>query len=45
MAAVFVKSTGKLAWRSQSNRRHGHFGLKSAPRHRDFRPEMEGDSN
>jgi len=43
MAAVFAKSTGELVWQSQPNCRHGHFGLKSAPHHRDFRPVLEGD--
>jgi len=42
MVPVFAKSSGELAWQSQTNWRHGHFGLKSAPHHRDFRPEKEG---
>jgi len=44
MVPVFAKSSGELAWQSQTNWRHGHFGLKSAPHHRDFRPGKEGDS-
>jgi hypothetical protein len=39
---VAVRRPG--ARETQAARRHGHFGLKSAPQHRDFRPGLEGDS-
>jgi hypothetical protein len=30
-----------VAWMNQATRCHCHFGLKSAPQHRDFRPGKE----
>jgi hypothetical protein len=39
---VAVWSTAELAWVNQASWRHCHFGLKSAPHHRDFRPGKEG---
>jgi hypothetical protein len=33
--------TAEVAWVNQATWHHGHFGLKSAPRHRDFRPARE----
>jgi hypothetical protein len=38
----FNVPTVELAWINQASRRHCHFGLKSAPQHRDFRPGKEG---
>jgi hypothetical protein len=32
----------ELAWGTQTNWRHDHFGLKSALRRRDFRPGKDG---
>jgi len=32
------------AHETQAAWRHGHFGLKSAPQHRDFRPGKVGDN-
>jgi hypothetical protein len=34
--------TGEVSWGTQATWRHGHFGLKSAPSHRDFRPGKDG---
>jgi len=34
--------TGEVARGTQATWRHGHFGLKSAPNHRDFRPGKDG---
>ena len=31
----------EVAWMNQATWRHCHFGLKSAPQHRDFRPGKE----
>jgi len=41
---VAALRTVELAWMNQASWRHCHFGLKSAPHHRDFRPGKEGDS-
>jgi hypothetical protein len=35
-------ATVEVAWINQATWRHCHFGLKSAPQRRDFRPEKEG---
>jgi len=32
---------GKVAWGTQATWHHVHFGLKSAPHRRDFRPERK----
>ena len=32
---------GESAWETQASWRHGRFGAKSAPQHRDFAPEKE----
>jgi len=34
-------ATAEVAWMNQATWRHCHFGLKSAPHHRDFRPGKE----
>jgi hypothetical protein len=34
--------TAEVAWINQATWHHCHFGLKSAPHHRDFRPAKEG---
>jgi hypothetical protein len=34
--------TAEVAWVNQATWHHCHFGLKSAPRRRDFRPVKEG---
>jgi hypothetical protein len=34
-------TTVEVAWMNQVTRRRCHFGLKSAPQHRDFRPGKE----
>jgi len=36
---------GEVAWVSQATCCHAHFGLKSAPQHRDFRPGKVGISS
>jgi hypothetical protein len=36
-----ASATAGLSWVNKASRRHCHFGLKSAPQHRDFRPEKE----
>jgi hypothetical protein len=40
--ASVVLSYGEVAWETQSTCCHAHFGLKSAPHHRDFRPGKVG---
>ncbi len=35
-------STVESAWETQASWRHGRFGAKSAPQHRDFAPGKEG---
>jgi len=40
--ACAVFSAGEVAWGTQATCCHAHFGLKSAPHHRDFRPGKEG---
>jgi hypothetical protein len=37
-----VLSTDEVAWGTQATCCHAHFGLKSAPHHRDFRPGKVG---
>jgi hypothetical protein len=39
---LVASAAGKLAWMNHASSRHCHFGLKSAPQHRDFRPGQEG---
>jgi hypothetical protein len=34
--------TAEVAWMNQATWHHRHVGLKSAPRHRDFRPVKVG---
>jgi hypothetical protein len=34
----------KVTWGTQATWHYVHFGLKSAPHHRDFRPGKEGPS-
>jgi hypothetical protein len=57
MAPVFQLRTGivrsietaiytvESAWETQASWRHGRFGAKSAPQHRDFAPEKVGTDN
>jgi hypothetical protein len=35
----------EVAWETQATRHHVHFGLKSAPSHRNFRPERKESAN
>jgi len=42
--SLFVPGRRPGARETQAAWRHGHFGLKSAPHHRDFRPGKEGDN-
>jgi len=37
-SAVVASAATAVAWMNQATWRHCHFGLKSAPQHRDFRP-------
>jgi hypothetical protein len=37
--SVSAMPSVKVAWGTQATWRHVHVGLKSAPQHRDFRPE------
>jgi hypothetical protein len=39
---VVALPTAEVAWMNQATWHHCHFGLKSAPHHRDFRPVKEG---
>jgi hypothetical protein len=36
--SVVASAAVEVAWMNQATWRHCHFGLKSAPQHRDFRP-------
>gem|GEM_PF-6264484 len=42
LTACAVLSNGEVAGETQATCRHAHFGLKSAPHHRDFGPRKVG---